>query len=682
MATLTPVKDIENAGGKRGPTITPVDGGQAVPYGGDYENLAAQQALALGQGVEDLQRGVFTHDPGIDSFTGAPASVRAGFSRMDTAQEKAGWLDRNAGEGNWFLDAKGKLILRPEGAKAFGMDVATNVAFDEDHATWRDIADFAGEGPAIAGSLLAAGATGFLPALGYAALGGAGFHGIDQAIESLQGYQMESPGEVATDLTQEAGLSAVGEGAAQALRPLGSWLLGPQRRRMEANPRRGRVMKEADELGVKLKPGQITGSPLLLRAQSMFKSLFGDIHERANAEALHAEIARLKKLAGKKMLRADLGQMIKDNIVEASKKFKKDSALQYALVDDLTGGEPIVSMASLKAVAQEMLDEIPTTQKRVVKGEIPYIEGKRGKRIRQPGKQKDKVVGGRPVFTDAEVLQDLRDVLEFPDMMTTKDVAAIRAVLFDQAYEPSLAPGLKSGQAWRLHKAATETLDSLKITNPEAALALDEARDFYKRGMEKFDDYLIAKITLEPRKAGSVDPELILDTVWRRQNPSKLARIMRIIPDEVAGPLRREAMDDILVKIVKDKDPFTSVFDGKSLRKALDSYGQESVKAMFGAEATRDLYRLARVAEASVIEKQTGLVAAAIALHPVKNLGKLARLSIVHQLMAREGPRKWLTKGLEAKTFREGSKFIFRAIDQAMLHANIKSKEHGMSDGS
>ncbi len=134
--------------------------------------------------------------------------------------------------------------------------------------------------------------------------------------------------------------------------------------------------------------------------------------------------------------------------------------------------------------------------------------------------------------------------------------------------------------------------------------------------MEKFDDYLIAKITLEPRKAGSVDPELILDTVWRRQNPSKLARIMRIIPDEVAGPLRREAMDDILVKIVKDKDPFTSVFDGKSLRKALDSYGQESVKAMFGAEATRDLYRLARVAEASVIEKQTGLVAAAIALHP------------------------------------------------------------------
>lgn len=640
----------------------------APPGPGPYEALQRGYQQSRSR-IEGLSR----KDPGIDYDTGVKSlQARYMLSLADTEEERVKTLDELAGKGNWYRDSFGAIVVRPSGLEKLGQSSTTDVAWDERTgfaAPLRDIADIGQDLPAIGagiGAGMATGGWGVIPStLGITAATTV-TSGLQEAAESLAGKNLEPPEDVVDRLQKEAVLTAAFTGAGEALRPLGRGLLGPNRSRVLRNPKRGQVFRESEELGVKLGAGQVSGRSLLLRAEGMFKTIFGDLTERPNAEAFAREIHRLKSAAGRRMLRVDLGKMITDNVRTAARTFRSRAGRLYAVVDDLSGGQPFVPTAALKATAKEIEDEIAKTAVTVSKGPVPSKALARGA-IKQPSKRAITRTGGEPIFaTERVIIKDLRDLQKLPDSLTYKQMQAIRSSLFDQYYQPTMAPGLTSNYARRLHKAAGQGIDDAMPVNPQAAQAWQDARSYYRDHIDKFDDALIAKITLDPKEAGHLDPELILDRVWRKKNPTKLMRVMRVLPDNIKEPIRRQAMDDLLIKIVREKDVFTPIYDGMQLKRALDSYGDEALDAMFGQGTRQELYRLSRVAAATTIEKSSGIVAAAVALHPLKNAGKLIRFRAIQSMLASKPARHWLTVGFEAKTMREAVAAVTRALTIGM----------------
>ena len=85
----------------------------------------------------------------------------------------------------------------------------------------------------------------------------------------------------------------------------------------------------------------------------------------------------------------------------------------------------------------------------------------------------------------------------------------------------------------------------------------------------------------------------------------------------------------------------------------MDTYGKKTLDATFGADLTKDLYRFADIAE-FVTKKGAwgagGIVAANVALHPIKNIGKIADLMITSRLLRTPGVIRWLSEGISADT--------------------------------
>ena len=134
-------------------------------------------------------------------------------------------------------------------------------------------------------------------------------------------------------------------------------------------------------------------------------------------------------------------------------------------------------------------------------------------------------------------------------------------------------------------------------------------------------------------------------------------------------------MDDILENISGlTDDPFVEVFQGKQFRQMLDSYGESTLNEMFGKELTGDLYRLAKVTQL-VTQRQAmsgGLVAANIALHPLQNIARLAKLRILGSLMRTPFAMKWLTEGLEAPNTRAGA----AALSRVAAYTSFLAEQH------
>ena len=54
-------------------------------------------------------------DEGIDYETGVPDTLfRAGFSAMDTPEERVTYMDAKLGPSSWFQDSAGRYIIQPE----------------------------------------------------------------------------------------------------------------------------------------------------------------------------------------------------------------------------------------------------------------------------------------------------------------------------------------------------------------------------------------------------------------------------------------------------------------------------------------------------------------------------------------------------------------------------------------
>ena len=72
-----------------------------------------------------------------------------------------------------------------------------------------------------------------------------------------------------------------------------------------------------------------------------------------------------------------------------------------------------------------------------------------------------------------------------------------------------------------------------------------------------------------------------------------------------------------------------------------------------------------------------GIVAANIALHPIRNLGKLVQLRILAKFMNSKTGIKWLTEGIRAPRTRAGISALARTMvqSQALLDEHTRETE-------
>lgn len=573
---------------------------------------------ALRTGAEFVSQ----RDPGIDYKSGVQnAAFRASFSRMTNDAEKTKYLDNSIGKGAWGKDSFGAYFLKPEGLKRLGVKSEMPVSLDEQTTSLYDLADLAGDAPAIIGSAgygLAASGAGLLPGLGMAALGAAGGKAMDEIIKNVTGDQVKSAGEVATDLGSEAGMAVLGEGAARGIGAVAKKAIGPNAARM--TPEKKALADSAVEQGFKVRAGAITDAPLLSRWEGMVRNIFGDFYKEQNRQAAGEGLERLATNAGAKVSKEAAGDALAKSIQKSRIRFSESMNARYKEIDDLVGGEAIVPTGALKEQAEALLSKMPKT-----------ADGK--------------VIGGKDGF--------INDVLAMGDKMTVQQAQRLRTMLREASESSDLVPDISQHEARELKKAVETAFEQTKTgagtKNTEAINRLRTTDASYAQGIRQFDRPVVKQIAKDASK-GAVDSDMVVDYLIKPERLVRLRQVKNIVDPEQWAKVKSAHAQDLLSTVVKGTDdPLVNVFNGRGFRDSLDKYGKEVLEEVHGKEWVDAAYKYANAL--MLAEKKTtmsgGIVAANIALHPLKNMPKLIWLRTVAKIMENPGTFKYLTEGFQ-----------------------------------
>lgn len=142
------------------------------------------------------------------------------------------------------------------------------------------------------------------------------------------------------------------------------------------------------------------------------------------------------------------------------------------------------------------------------------------------------------------------------------------------------------------------------------------------------------------------------DFIFKPNSPQRIAEAKRFYGETSAlfQGFQNSAMNKILSDLVRPgQDPLERIFDGKALNATLDKYGRETLTETFGKQTTDDLYRFAKTAQfvTQTNPNSGGIVAAAVALHPLRNLWKIVDLAGTSYLLRQPGAIKWLSEGIQ-----------------------------------
>lgn len=609
-------------------------------------NLAAQGARAeaaretMRSGAEFMS----SRDEGIDYSTGVQnAAFRAGFSRMSNDAEKANYLNRSVGAGKWDKDSFGAYYVKPEGLAALGMKSGKPVSIDEQTASRYDIADIAGDAPAIIGGVgggMAASGVGLLPGMGLSALGAAGGKAFDEILKNIQGYQIKSPGEVASTLAGEGAMAAVGEAGGRALMGVGKYALGPGARRM--TPEKEALAASAKDQGFAIRPGSVTDAPILARWEGMIRQIFGDLSESKNLRAAEAGMARLRG-SGQPASMEAAGEAVQNAIKKSRVLFSQNMSKMYQQVDDLVGNAPIVPTEPVKALASDLLERMPKTAQGVV-------------------------VGGKDKF--------LRDIAAMGDSMTVTQAQRLRTMLREASESPDIIPDIARHEARILRKSVDDAFEAAKNAggqqNAQAVALLRQADAAYANGIRQFDIPVVKAITKDASK-GTVDPDMVVDYLIKPDRVVRLRHVKNLVPKAEWGKVQSAHTEELLSSLVKQTDdPLRTIFDGRAFRESLDKYGRDVLNEVHGKKWTDSAYEYANALMLS--EKRMGfsggIVAANVALHPMQHLPLLGWLRGLAKVMESETAFKYLTTGIKlGPTTKDGAAAITRVMTQAAANA-------------
>lgn len=585
-------------------------------------NLSAQAAKAEESRESRLTEFVSQRDQGIDYKTGVKnAAFRAYFSRMDNEAEQTKFLNNTIGKNAWGKDSFGAYFLKPEGLKKLGIQSEIPVSIDEQTSTRYDVADVAGDAPAILGATgagVAASGLGLIPGLAMAGLGAAGGKAIDEIVKFAMGDQAKTSGEVAGTLAKEAAYGAAGEGIGRGIGAVVKRAIGPGAARM--TPEKKALADSAIEQGFKIRPGSVTDAPLLARWEGMVRQIFGDRFAAANTRAAGQGLERLAQASGPRVTSEAAGETVKQSIIKQRVAFSENFAQRYAEVDQLVGDTPIVPTAPIKSMAQDILGKLPKT----VQGEV---------------------VGGQDHL--------LRQLLQMDDSMTVTQAQRLRTMLREASESPDLLPDVSKHDARELKKAVEQAFDAAKEQTGAPAEAITKLRSAdmaYKRGIEQFDRPIIKRIARNASKNGSIDADEVVDYLVRPERVVRLRQVKNLVKPAEWTKVKSAHSQELLSGVVKGTDdPLVSVFDGKGFRDTLDKYGREVLEEVHGKEWVDSAYKYANALMLS--EKRMalsgGIVAANIALHPIRNLPKLLWIGSLARAMEQPGTFKYLTEGFK-----------------------------------
>lgn len=589
------------------------------------------------EGITDLQNDLLQTDPDFDPSGVPDFGLRSGLSRADTDEERKAYLDKWAGPKGWTQDRFGAYALTPAGMTRLGYPhKGKPVLIDEPWSLTRyDVADITGEAPAIAGATgaaLATGGAGLIPGV-VATATGAGLGKLaGEVVEELRGENLQTLPQVAGDIGEEALYGGVGEGVFRGvLAPIGRKILRPRVNKM--TPERAELAQTATEMGTRPTVTQIAPSGLLGRYQGMADTIFGNPLARGNLRAITKEVDRLRTATGGKGAgaRLSVGDRITKDVSRARGALARWSKGVTDQIDEAVQGQPVVPLQRLKDRADEILGTLP----RNAEGDV--------------------------TMASKELVAALEDIQKMPDFYTTGEMQQVTSQLFDAIGSETIVPGITGRNARLLWRASTDSYDDIVDEGIRGAVLRFRGR--YHREISRFDNALIERIMKSPKLAGRLEPEEIVGAVFMKGKASKIGRLKAVVTPGTWKEVRLSAMEEVLGKLSKrTDDPFEVMLQGKQFLDALDAYGQDALSAMFGKSLTKDLYKLGRITQL-VTRKQPfsgGLVAASIALHPLKNVGRLMRIFIMADFLNTPFAVRWLTEGLSAPNTRKGAAALTR----------------------
>jgi len=183
--------------------------------------------------------------------------------------------------------------------------------------------------------------------------------------------------------------------------------------------------------------------------------------------------------------------------------------------------------------------------------------------------------------------------------------------------------------------------------------------------------------------------EATVDTIFRPGNASVINTLKNTIDDDVFQSMQQASMMKLLQRSVdfNGKGKINDIFKPGNLETALNSYGDETLDAMFGKEITRGLRAFQR--EVDVLTKGEsgrggaagGLVAAglgaAIVFAPLQTLPTLVGLSIVRSVLSSK-----LMVGLLSKTDPGSVAQLIQAVERAARQMGVRMVDGTYVEGA
>lgn len=492
---------------------------------------------------------------------------RFGYGRMDTDQERANYLSKNIGKDTFRKDPLGRFILTQKGRGALGMGEGPEVSIDEEGLSWGDVREFMGQAalPTAAGigAALTFSGVGTLPGILIAGAAGAAGKALDEGIESAQGLQDQSFGDVMRDSAYEGVFSMAGEGVGRGVsKVFGRIIKGPGGAENEV------LRKQARDLIARDFQPTVGGAtneqfrPILNRMQALYENVFPN--RKAATQNLDLIVKELR----------DLRIVDPKAVDDLSDAVRKDMGKLYATADeDLLAAQNSLDVTTKKYMAQVMaglrkdgivpkdLAQVLQLRKRIFDENTDSLYSRATKVLRGQAiiptagikKELDRLV--LDSAASIEVTKFAKMVSDLPEFATVQDVSRIRTALADATYSPSLVADVNVGALGALRSSITNAIDGAevslaravgmpaadgaKVVGPKDFTAsfeemsdalglLRRTNNLYRVGMKRFDNVVTQSI-MKQAQMGQLNRKFIFDQIIQKDNPEALQQLLKAV---------------------------------------------------------------------------------------------------------------------------------------------------------
>lgn len=433
-----------------------------------------------------------------------------------------------------------------------------------------DIADIAGDTPAILlEALLTRGGALWKQAIG-AFLGGAGGEVLKESIESWRGYQRESAGEIATRAAQQGAMASAGAISTVAVSgPLNAVRGVPA---IAVVPGAARAQMAAERLGIpRLTAGQISQSPLWRRISGQSAAIVKNVGmyvQEQNAAASRA----FRSLRDKDVSRVLAGDLSK--LHDEAREQIVTAALKADPVDLSVGGKALQEgVAEYDDLARTMVNRLYAEARGM---ETPEFNTAPAVAIADEiEKGISGMVGGQATRLDPITgeLSDIVATIRGLDVNAagegvapaTDQLRALRSRLWElKTPAPGEISRAEHVQAGRLFSAIGKVLDDPKNVSPEFREAWSKASTEAKMRFDTMDKLLVIKA------AKSEDLTNLARGFVKPYQGENLKLIKGILPAGRWDEFKRSALSELLAPNRLD-----------NLTKTLKTYDKATLNEMF-----------------------------------------------------------------------------------------------------